>query len=68
MSLENLKKWTKANKLKLNFDKTNFAKFYTTNKNYVNLGTWYERKTIEVGTTKFLGLQVDNNLNWKNTY
>jgi hypothetical protein len=55
-----LNKWIKANKLTLNFDKTNFMKFCTTNKNCVNLSIGYVDKT-----TKFLGLQTDNNLNWK---
>jgi hypothetical protein len=57
-----LNKWIKASKLALNFDKTNFIKFCTTNKNCVNLSVGYEDKTIEeVETTKFLGLQIDNN-------
>jgi hypothetical protein len=60
-----LNKWIKVNKLTLNFDKTNFMKFCTTNENCVNLSIGYEAKTIEVETTKFLGLQIDNNLNWK---
>jgi hypothetical protein len=61
-----LNKWIKANKLTLNFDKTNFMKFCTTFKNCVNLSIGYIDKIIEeVETTKFLGLQVDNNLNWK---
>jgi hypothetical protein len=41
-------------------------KFCTTNKNCVSLSIGYVDKTIEeVETTKFHGLQVDNNLNWK---
>jgi hypothetical protein len=41
-------------------------KFWTTNKNCVDLSIGYEDKTNEEEeTTKFLGLQVDNNLNWK---
>jgi hypothetical protein len=61
-----LNKWIKANKLTLNFDKTNFMKFCTTNKNCVNLSIGCIDKTVEeVKTTKFLGLQIDNNLNWK---
>jgi hypothetical protein len=55
-----------AIKLTFNFDKTNFIKFCTTNKKCVNLSIVYVDKTIEeVETTKFLCLQVDNNLNWK---
>jgi hypothetical protein len=61
-----LNKWIKANKLAINFDKTNFMKFCTTNKNCVHLSFVYVNKTIEeVEATKFLGLQVDSNLNWK---
>jgi hypothetical protein len=52
-----LNKWIKANKLTLNFDKTNLMKFCTTNKNCVNLITGCEDKTIEEAeTTKCLGL------------
>jgi hypothetical protein len=61
-----LNKWIKANKPTLNFDKTSFMIFSTANKNCVNLSTGYVNKTIEEAeTTKFLGLQVDNNLTWK---
>jgi hypothetical protein len=61
-----LNKWMKANKLTLNFDKTNFMKFCTNNKTHIKLNTGYVDKTIEeVETTTFLGLQIDNNLNWK---
>jgi hypothetical protein len=61
-----LNKWIKTNKQTLNSDKTNFMKFCTTNKNCVNLSIAYEDKTIEeVETATFLGIQIDNNLNWK---
>jgi hypothetical protein len=61
-----LNRWIKANKLTLNFDKTNFIKFCTNNKTCVNLNMGFDDKTIEeVETTKFLGLQIDSNLNWK---
>jgi hypothetical protein len=40
-------------------------KFCTTNKDCVNLSIGYVDKTIEEAETKFLSLQVDNNLNWK---
>jgi hypothetical protein len=49
-----LNKWIKANKLTLNF---------VLPTKIVNLSTEYVDKTTEeVETTKFLGLQVDNNL------
>jgi hypothetical protein len=51
-----LNKWIKANKLTLNF---------VLPTKIVNHSLGYVDKTIEVETTKFLGLQVDNNLNWK---
>jgi hypothetical protein len=57
-------KWIKANKFTLHFDKTKFVKFYTNNKTHLNLNIGYD-KTIEVETSKFLGLQTDNTLNWK---
>jgi hypothetical protein len=40
-------------------------KFATNNKISINFNVGYDNKTIEVLTTKFLGLQIDNNLNWK---
>jgi hypothetical protein len=46
-----LNKWTKANKLTLNFDKRNFMKFCTTNKTCVNLSFGYTDKTIEEAET-----------------
>jgi hypothetical protein len=52
-----LNKWIKASKFTLYFDKINFMKFSTYNKNCINLCFGYEDKTIgEVETTKFLGL------------
>jgi hypothetical protein len=41
-------------------------KFCTNNKTCFNVNTRYDDKSIEeVQTTKFLGLQIGNNLNWK---
>jgi hypothetical protein len=58
-------KWFKANKL-TNFEKTNFMKFAANNKTCSNLNIGCDNKIIEeVLTTKFLGIQIDNNLNWK---
>jgi hypothetical protein len=45
---------------------TNFMKFATNNNISINFNISYDNKTTEkVLTTKFLGLQLDNNLNWK---
>jgi hypothetical protein len=51
-----LNRWFKANELTLNFDKTNFIKFATNNKTCISLNIGYDNKTIEILTTKFLGL------------
>jgi hypothetical protein len=49
-----MSKWFAANKLALNLDKTN-----------IRIG--YNDKYIEESVhTKFLGLQIENHLNWKN--
>jgi hypothetical protein len=56
--------WFTANKLVLNLDKTNIMKFITKNS---PLRIDYRGKYIEETiNTKFLGLQVDNHLTWKN--
>jgi hypothetical protein len=58
--------WFKANRLALNFDKTNYMKFATMNKTCPSLNIGFDNKLIEeVEANKFLGLQTDNNLNWK---
>jgi hypothetical protein len=51
-----LNKGIKANKLTLHFDKTNLMKFCSNNKTCVNLNIGYDNRTIEVETTRFLGL------------
>jgi hypothetical protein len=62
----NPNKWFKANKLALNFDKTNYIKFGTKNKTCPSLNIGVDNKLIEeVEANKFLGLQTDNNLNLK---
>jgi hypothetical protein len=62
----NQNKWLKANKLALNFDKTNSIKFATKNKTCPSLNIGSDNKLIEeVEANKFLGLQIDNNSNWK---
>jgi hypothetical protein len=62
-----LSKWLKTDKLTLNFEKkTNLIKLSTKSKTCINVNVWHDDKTTEeVETTKFLDLQIDNNLNWK---
>jgi mannose/fructose/N-acetylgalactosamine-specific phosphotransferase system component IID len=58
--------WFTANKLVLNLDKTNM-KFITNNSPHcalrIDYRVKYKEETINI---KFLGLQIDNHLTWKN--
>ena len=65
--LSQMSKWFSANKLSLNLEKTNVIKFITKNSPQYPLNIGDNAKYIEEGVnTKFLGLQIDNHLNWKN--
>jgi hypothetical protein len=58
--------WFDTNQLVLNVEKTNTVKFTTTNLPHYPLAVRYADKHIkETTTTKFLGIQIDNHLNWK---
>jgi hypothetical protein len=58
--------WFAANNLVLNSDMT-VIKFITKNSSYFTLHIGYEDRYIEeTVNTKFLGLQIDTHLNWKN--
>jgi hypothetical protein len=60
-------KWFAANKLALNPDKTNIMQFITKDTTHTTLCIGYTEKYIEEKVnTKFLSLQTDNHLNWKN--
>jgi hypothetical protein len=53
-----------ASKLLLNLDKKNIIKFIQNNLSHSTLHFGYKEKYIEeTVSTKFLGLQIDNNLN-----
>jgi hypothetical protein len=59
--------WFSANKLVLNLDKTNVMKFVTINPPYCALTITYKDKCIqEAVNLKFLGIQIDNHLTWRN--
>jgi hypothetical protein len=65
--LSHVSEWFTANKLALNLDKTNITKFMTNNSPQCPLSIGYNDKCIEESVdTKFLGLQIDNHLKWKN--
>ena len=56
-----------ANNLVFNLNKTNIKKFMTKNSAHSILHIGYKEKYIqETMNTKFLGLQIDNHINWKN--
>jgi hypothetical protein len=62
-----MNKWFAANKLVLNLDKTSIMNFITNNSAHSTLHIGYKEKYIEETVNrKFLGLQIDNHLDWKN--
>jgi len=59
--------WFSANKLILNLEKTNILKFVTNNLPYCALSIGHKDEYIEEAVhLKFLDIQIDNHLNWKN--
>jgi hypothetical protein len=59
--------WFSTNRLVLNLEKTNILKFATNNRTYYALTIGHKNKFIEEEVClKFLGIQTDNHLNWKN--
>jgi hypothetical protein len=65
--LSHMNKWFTYNKLALNLDKTTIITFITSKLPQYDLRIGYDEKHIEESVnTKFLCLQIDNHLNWKN--
>jgi len=65
--LSHVIKWFAANNLVMNLNKMNIMKFITKNSAHSTLHIGYkEEYTEERGNKKFLGLQIDNHINWKN--
>jgi len=59
--------WVSANKLVSNLKKTNIMKFVTTNQPYCALTVSYKNKCVEEAVNlKFLGIQIDIHLTWRN--
>jgi len=62
-------KWFAANNLVLNVDATNIMKFITKNSSHSILHIGGKEKcTDETMHTKFLDIQIDNHINWKNHF
>ena len=67
LDISHIIKWFAANKLVQNLDEMNILELITKNSSHSTLCIGYKEKYIEeVVNTKFLGLEIDNNLNWKN--
>jgi hypothetical protein len=62
-----LNQWFCTNQLVLNITKTNVIKFTTKVSAHVPLVIYYKDNLIdEVKSTKFLGMCIENHMNWKN--
>jgi hypothetical protein len=62
-----MNKWFPANKLALNLDKINVTTFIMKNSPQHTLSIGCKETYVEESVnTKFLGLQIDKHLNWKN--
>jgi hypothetical protein len=65
--LSRMIEWFAANKFILNLERTNVMKFVTKNLPHCALTIGYKDKyKEEVVNTKFLGIHLDNHLNWNN--
>ena len=69
IELKNISEWLRANKLSINIDKTNFILFHS-NRDKDHLPLKLPTLCItdapikQVVSTKFLGVQIDENINW----
>jgi len=63
---DNISKWFQANSLSLNVSKTHFMQCFSKNTNKYDAHVSYENNSIsKVNDTKFLGININNNLFWK---
>jgi len=61
-----MKEWFNSNFLSLNFDKTYYMQFITKNKFLNKINIKHDNKMIlQTNFVKFLGITIDNTLNWK---
>jgi len=67
LALTSLNQWFYINQLVLTITKTNVIKFTPKTTAHVPLDIYYKDNVIdEVKSTKFLGMHIDNHMNWKN--
>ena len=65
-ALTNMNLWFQTNQLVLNIQKTHIIKFSPTITVHASLDVYYNNTLInEAKSSKFLGFQVDSQLNWK---
>jgi len=65
--LTSMMEWFSANGLVLNMEKINIMKFAPSNRLNTAFQIIYQNKLLtEINHTKFLGLELDKNINWKN--
>jgi hypothetical protein len=58
--------WLSANGLAMNMEKTNIVKFTPTNRSITDFEMAHQDGLLkETGHIKFLGLELDKNINWK---
>lgn len=63
---KNTNEWFRANLLFLNYGKTQFMQFLTTNGSLNEINIEYNNKlTLNTCNLKFLGIIIDNTLSWK---
>jgi len=67
LTLTSLNQWFYINQLVLNITKTNVINFTPSNTAHVPLDIYYKDNVInEVKCSTFLGMHIDNHMNWKN--
>ena len=65
--IDNINDWFRSNSLSLNFDKPYFLQFRPKNSCEINIKISCDNKLIkETKNTKFLVLDIDSSLSWKN--
>ena len=66
--IDNINDWFRGNSLSLNFDKTSFLQFRPKNSYEIDIKISCDHKIFkETKNTKFLGLDIDSSLSWKNS-